>query len=185
MRVSVPLTKAYRLLNHGPATLVTSAADGRRNVMAASWVMNLDFDPPKLCAVIASDSYSAELIAKSRELVVNLPTVSMLDTVVRCGASSGRDTDKLSSLETGPASQVGAPLVEGCVGWLECRLLDDPAARQAYDMFVCEVVAAWADDRVFRDGEWRFEGHPDLRTLHHVGGSVFLASGERLSAAEA
>ena len=33
-------------------TLVTSAAGGRRNVMAAAWVMPIDFDPPKIAAVI-------------------------------------------------------------------------------------------------------------------------------------
>ena len=36
-RVAVPLPKAYRLLNHGPTVLVSSAHAGRRNVMAAAW----------------------------------------------------------------------------------------------------------------------------------------------------
>ena len=50
--VAVPLTKAYLLLNHGPVTLVSSAAGGRRNVMAAAWAMPLDFAPPKVAVVI-------------------------------------------------------------------------------------------------------------------------------------
>eukprot|EP01031_Cornospumella_fuschlensis_P053453 gene53453-65292_t len=43
----VPLDKAYRLLNHGPTVLVSSAHAGEHNVMAAAWSMPLDFSPPK------------------------------------------------------------------------------------------------------------------------------------------
>ena len=53
MRVAVPLRRAYKLINHGPTTLISSAWNGRRNVMAAAWVMALDYDPPKVAAVIA------------------------------------------------------------------------------------------------------------------------------------
>jgi flavin reductase (DIM6/NTAB) family NADH-FMN oxidoreductase RutF len=42
---------ADRLLNHGPTTLVTFEHAGVRNVMAASWAMPLDFDPPKVLLV--------------------------------------------------------------------------------------------------------------------------------------
>jgi len=44
----VNLHSAYRLLNHGPTTLITSAHNGKRNIMAAAWVCALDFDPPKV-----------------------------------------------------------------------------------------------------------------------------------------
>lgn len=47
-----PLSKAYRLLNHGPTVLVSSAHQGVSNVMAAAWSMALDFDPPKVSVVI-------------------------------------------------------------------------------------------------------------------------------------
>ena len=50
MRTPVELPKAHRLLNHGPTTLVAAEHSGRRNVMAAAWVMPLDFDPPKFAA---------------------------------------------------------------------------------------------------------------------------------------
>ncbi|REN20712.1 flavin reductase, partial [Mycobacterium tuberculosis] len=46
-RQPVALTKAYRLLNHGPTVLVSASHGGRRNIMAAAWAMPLDFDPPK------------------------------------------------------------------------------------------------------------------------------------------
>ena len=38
----VELPKAYRLINHGPTVMVSSAHGGRRNIMSAAWNMALD-----------------------------------------------------------------------------------------------------------------------------------------------
>ena len=59
MRKTVDLGLAYRLLNHGPVTLVSSAHHDARNVMAAAWAMPLDFDPPKVAVVIDAKNVSA------------------------------------------------------------------------------------------------------------------------------
>jgi len=63
-----------------------------------------------------------------------------------------------------------------------CRLVPEPHNQQAYDLFIGEVIAAWADERVFQDGRWHFDNAPDnLRTLHHVAGGQFFAIGQRIS----
>lgn len=47
------------------------------------------------------------------------------------------------------------------------------------DLILAEVVAAWADERVFSGGRWHFESAPDaLRSLHHVAGGFFYAVGD-------
>jgi flavin reductase (DIM6/NTAB) family NADH-FMN oxidoreductase RutF len=183
MRVPVPLEKAVKLINHGPTTLLTSAARGRVNVMAAAWVMPLDLAPARIAAVIARDTFTRELVEESGELVVNVPAIAMAQLTYRAGRAVGRDVDKAQHLgiALAPASRVGAPLVEGCVAWLECRALDEPGVRESYDLVIADVVAAWADDRVFVGDEWRFEGHPELRTLHHMSKGAFLADGERIA----
>lgn len=183
MRVSVPLRRAYKLINHGPTTLITSSAYGRRNVMAAAWVMALDFDPARIVAVIAGETMSRELIETSGEFVVNVPTVKMLDAVYAAGQVSGEDEDKFETLalKTSPASIVGAPLLDDCVAWLECRLVPEPHMQEHYDLFVANVVAAWADDASFIDGVWRFPSDDD-RTLHHLSAGVFVTSGDIVKA---
>ena len=45
-RVPVELSKAYRLMNHGPTVIVSSPHGGRSKIMSAGWSMPLDFDPP-------------------------------------------------------------------------------------------------------------------------------------------
>ena len=183
MRVAVPLRRAYKLINHGPTTLISSAWNGRRNVMAAAWVMALDYDPPKVAAVIAADTHTRELVEGSGEFVVNVPTASMLDAVYAAGNVSGEDEDKFAAhaLTTSPASIVGAPLIEGCAAWLECKVVPEPDMQARYDLFVGDVVAAWADDASFVDGVWQFPSD-DKRTLHHLSAGVFMTSGDRVKA---
>lgn len=182
MRVPVELRRAYRLLNHGPTTLLSSAHGGRRNVMAAAWVVPVDFDPPKLAIVISSDACTRELVEASGELVVQLPTASMAALTKSVGSCSGREGDKFErfSIATSPASIVSAPLVDGCAAWLEARLIPEPGVARAYDLLLCEVVAAWADDRSWTGSEWHFTRDED-RTIHHQAGGVFFATGERIS----
>jgi len=178
MRVPVELRRSYRLLNHGPVVLVTSAAGGRTNVMPAAWVMPVDFEPPLVAAVIAEGTATRELVDASGELALSIPPASMLDAVYEAGQADGRVVDKWArlGLRPAPGSRVAAPLVEGCLGWLECRVVDRSLAGKM-DLFVCETVAAWADDEVFRDGEWRFS-EPDRRTVHHVAAGRFFLTGD-------
>ena len=183
MMVNVDLAKAYRLLNHGPTILVTSSDAGRHNIMAAAWNVPLDFDPPKIIVVIDKNTYTRELIEASGTFAINVPCVAQIDTVQKVGTSSGRDlkdTDKFSEygLETFPAKEIAAPLLKGCVAWLECKIIPEPHNQNTYDLFIAEVLAAYADERVFSDGHWHFEGYDDLRTIHHVAGGSFFATGE-------
>lgn len=182
--IAVPQSKATRLLNHGPTVLVTAAHGGRANVMAAAWTLPLDFDPPKVLAVIAAGAFTRELVDASGEFALNVPPVALAAATVAVGSESGRDhPDKFArhGLSTFAAEKISAPLVAGCVAWLECRVLrDDRYSRNEadHDLFIAEVVAASADARVFSEGRWHFETAPDdLRTLHHVAGGHFYAIG--------
>lgn len=186
---AVPLPKAYRLLNHGPTVLVTSAHAGRVNVMAAAWTLPLDFDPPKVLAVIAGGTFTRELIEASGEFALNVPPRALAGATVAAGSGSGRDavSGKLAELglRTFAAEKVGAPLIEDCVAWLECRVLRNERNEADHDLFIAEVVAARADTRVFADGRWHFERAPDaLRTIHHVAGGHFYAIGDPVRVGE-
>lgn len=179
-RTAVPLDRAYRLLNHGPTVLVSSANGGPANVMAAAWNMPLDFSPPKVALVIDRNTFTRGLVEASGEFTLSVPCRAQFELTNQIGGCSGRDVDKaatLTGLNYAPASKVAAPLVEGCVAWLECQLLREPHTEQTYDLFLGLVVAAWADARVFSDGRWHFEDHDDLRTLHHVAGGFYFLPG--------
>lgn len=184
-RRSVPLEKAYRLLNHGPTVLVSAAHGGQRNIMAAAWAMPLDFEPPKVAVVLDKSTWTRQLLEASGTFVLNVPCAAQVDIVQSLGNSSGlelhhagRDKFCAYGLSTFAGHALEAPLLEGCVAWLECRLLPEPHNHQQYDLFLGEVIAAQADARVFSEGRWHFEGQDSLRTLHHVAGGHFLTIGD-------
>lgn len=179
---SVPLDKSYRLMNHGPTVLVSARHQGHVNVMAAAWACVLDFgQTPKVTVVLDKATRTRELIEGSGFFALQLPTQAMATLTVQVGTDSARDVpDKLDRYGvktfTAPGSEV--PLVEGCVGWLICKLVPEPHNQQTYDLFIGDVVAAWADSRVFRDGRWHFDEASDaLRTIHHVAGGQFFVTG--------
>ena len=183
---SVPLEKAYRLLNHGPTVLVSSHHGGVDNVMAAAWACALDFAPPKLTVVLDKQTATRALIEASGRFVVQVPTVALLDLTNEVGSRSlAQHPDKLLHAGVALLRLAGdaLPFVAGCSAWLECRLVPEPHNQASYDLFIGEVVAAWADERVFRDGHWHFESAgPAWRSIHHVAGGHFYAIGEPMSA---
>lgn len=64
---------SYRLLNHGPTTLITTAHAGKRNIMAAAWVCALDFNPPKVTVVIDRKTYTRETPIRLASSVMDHP----------------------------------------------------------------------------------------------------------------
>ncbi len=181
MRQPVDLAHANRLINHGPTVLVSSAHDGRRNVMAAAWSMPVEFTPPRVAVVIDKSTFTRELVLASGRFALNIPCRAIADLTYTVGSTSGRDGDKFArygiGVFDGPA--LALPLVEGCVGWLECRHIPEPHSEEAYDTFFGEVVAAQADARVFAGGRWAMnEHHAALHTLHHLGGGHFGVIGD-------
>ena len=180
----VALDKAYRLMNHGPTVLVSASHAGVANVMAAAWAGVLDFTPPKLTVVLDKATATRALIEASGQFALQLPTRAMAALTTGVGTDSAHTTpDKLQKhgvqLFSVPGS--GVPLVQGCVGWLLCRLVPEPHNQQTYDLFIGEVTAAWADDRVFSQGRWHFDQADNaLRTIHHVAGGSYLVSGDTI-----
>lgn len=190
MKQPVDLAHATRLLNHGPTVLVSVRHAGRRNLMAAAWSMPVEFTPPRIAVVIDKSTYTRELLLASGQFALNLPCAACADLAFTVGSVSGRDNDA-----TGPdkfdryqvasfdGPELALPLVGACVAWLECRLIAEPHAQQAYDTFFGEVVSAQADDRVFAQGRYRFTGdNTELHTLHHLGAGRFVTPGRTLQA---
>lgn len=180
MRQPVDLPKAYRLLNHGPTVLVSAQHAGRRNVMAAAWAMPLDFDPPKVAVVIDKSTYTRELVEQSGRFALSVPCQAQVRMVHGVGSHTGRDQDKFAAYRLTALEEPGAqsPLISGCIAWLDCERLPQPEQETKFDLFLGQVTAAWALSQVFTAGRWHFEGHDEMRTLHHIAGGQFFSIGK-------
>lgn len=178
----VELEKAYRLLNHGPTVLVSASHAGTDNVMAAAWACALDFDPPKVSVVLDKIAATRRLVEESGHFALQVPNLAQLQLTQSVGSRSLADTpDKLQQcgVELLRMDGFDTPLVAGCSAWLVCKVIPEPHNQQTYDLFIGEVVGAWADERVFRDGHWHFEeAGPQWRSLHYIAGGHYYAIGD-------
>ena len=164
---SLPLSQVYRLLEPGPVVLLTTSGTARPNVMTMSWHMMIDFEPPLVGCVVSNRDYTFNILKKTKECVINIPTVELARQVTKCGNTSGRNVDKFRKfgLTASDASQVRAPLIDECFANLECKVVDTELVNK-YNLFILEVVKAWIDVS---------KKHP--HTIHHCGRGNFMVSG--------
>jgi flavin reductase (DIM6/NTAB) family NADH-FMN oxidoreductase RutF len=167
---SFPLSRVYGLLEPGPVVLVTTARDGRTNIMAMSWHTMMDFEPPLVGCVISNRNHSFDMLLATKECVLNIPSIEIAEKVVGCGNTSGAKIDKFEKfgLTSRPAAQIGAPLIDECFANLECRVADTRMVPD-YCLFILEVIQAWIDPAA-----------KNPRTMHHLGKGSFMVAGERI-----
>ena len=136
---------------------------GRANSMPAGWGMVASGSPPYYAVGINTGHFTIECVDAHGEFVVSFPSVGQEGPMLFCGSHSGREVDK--EAESGfvfrPATKVHAPLIEGAVVNLECRLVHKYDSGDHY-ILVGEVVAAHVED--------------SARRLYNFGGGLFGAA---------
>ena len=95
------LSKAFTLLESGPVIFVTTNDGSKNNVMTISWTMVVDFTP--VFAITTGPwNYSYAALRRSRECVLAVPAVDLINRVVGVGTCSGADTDKFEKFGLTP-----------------------------------------------------------------------------------
>ena len=166
----LPLSKVYQLLEPGPVVLLTTAHEGRANVMTLSWHMMVEFDPPLVACVVNGIDHSFAALKETKECVIAIPALHLAPKVVEVGNCSGRDVEKFErfKLTPVPAKRVGPPLVAECFANLECKVANTRLVK-VYNLFVLVVVKAWVDPE-----------QKDPKTIHHQGYGKFIVDGETI-----
>jgi len=157
------LPRVYQLLEPGPVVLVTTAHNGKANIMTMSWHTMMEFEPPLVGCVISGRNYSFDALRATKECVLNIPAENLAKQVVGIGNCSGEKVDKFEKFKLTPlpATQVAPPLIGECYANLECKVVDTRMVNK-YNFFVLEVVKAWIDP-----------SKKNPRTLHHRGKGTF------------
>lgn len=170
-KINVKFSSIYRLL-HPMHTVLVSCVEktGKANVLPLAWVMPTSRSPPLVAISVAPSRYSHKLIEETREFVVNIPTVDLVNEVFVCGRTSGKNLDKFaeSGLTPLPARNVKVPIVEECIAHLECKLINQFKTGD-HTIFVGEVIEAYANKGIFSDKYDIEKG----RMLFHLGGNIF------------
>jgi flavin reductase (DIM6/NTAB) family NADH-FMN oxidoreductase RutF len=170
-KVEVSSRSILRLLHPMHTVLVTSIGEsGNADIITLAWAMPTSVNPPLVALSISPRRHSHSLILKTKEFVVNIPTMDVLNEAFFCGSVSGRAHDKFkeSGLTAIQAKRVKPPIIKECVAHLECKLHSQLQTGD-HTVLVGEVVEAYAD----RDA---FKGAYDLekaRMIFHLGGDEF------------
>jgi flavin reductase (DIM6/NTAB) family NADH-FMN oxidoreductase RutF len=162
------ISKAFTLMESGPVVLVTTNDGKKNNIMTISWTMVLDFTP--VFAITTGEwNYSFTALRKTKECVISIPTVDMLDKVVGIGTCSGADTDKFTKFKLTPVKgrRVRAPLIKECLANIECNVVD---IVKKHNIVVLKGVAAYFGS-----------SRKEKRTIHAVGDGTFIVDGRKLS----
>jgi flavin reductase (DIM6/NTAB) family NADH-FMN oxidoreductase RutF len=155
-------------MESGPVVLVTTNDGARNNIMTISWTMVVGFTP--LFAITTGPwNYSYAALRKSRECVISIPTVDLIDQVVGVGTCSGADTDKFKEFGLTPVKgrHVRSPLIKECLANIECKVID---IVKKHNIIVLEGVAAYFDS-----------SRKEKRTIHANGDGTFLVDGRKLN----
>jgi len=162
------ISKAFTLMESGPVVLVTTNDGKKNNIMTISRTMVMDFTP--LFAITTGPwNYSFAALRKTKECVISIPTVDMLDKVVGIGTCSGADTDKFEKFMLTPlkGKNVKAPLIKECLANIECKVVD---IVKKHNIVVLEGVAAYFDN-----------SRKVKRNVHAVGDGTFIVDGRKLN----
>src|ERR1700743_1079084 len=138
-----PLTKIRRHLEPGPIVLVSSAWQGKTNIMTMGWHMMMQFSPELFGCYIWDGNHSFEMIKRSRECVINIPSSDLVNEVVGIGNCSGESIDKFKKFGLTPVrgAKVKAPMIKECFANFECELADSRLIKK-YGLFIWKVVKA-------------------------------------------
>ncbi|MCO8108853.1 flavin reductase family protein [Acinetobacter indicus] len=182
---TVPLEKAYRLINHGPTVLVSAQDQQETDVMAAAWACALEFNPAKVTVVLDKSTKTRAIIEQSGYFALQVPTLKQLRMVHQLGSISlFQESNKLDrcGVELFQFEHSPVPTVAGCAAWLICELIPEPHNQQTHDLFIGKVITAYADQRVFRDGHWYYhEVADEWKSIHHIAGGHFYSIGQPVS----
>ncbi len=133
--------------------------------------MPVSINPPMVAMSIAPRRYSHQLIEETKEFVINIPTMSIVQETLFCGRRSGRIYDKFKEtrLTTLPAKIVKPPIIKECVAHLECRL-EEQITVGDHTLFTGRVLNAYADEGVFDE---KFDVKK-VKPIYHMGGDDFV-----------
>ncbi len=176
-KVSIRPSKAYRCLHPMHTVLVTCGKVGETNIITLAWAMPTSIEPPLVAMSIRPTRHSYKLIKKTREFVVNIPTMDIVTETLFCGRRSGKTYDKFKETQLTPlnARTVKTFVIEECVAHLECQL-KQLFKTGDHSIFVGEIVKAYANEDSFSD-EFNME---KVKLIYHIASDKFVTLSDKI-----
>ncbi len=181
MRRSLDPADSARLLNGGPVVLVTTRYRDQTDVMPVIWHTPLSRSPALIGIIVHAGRHTHDMIRFSEEFALNFPARDLVNHTQYFGMVSGDNVTKLelTNLPTFAATKIEVPLIEGCVAWIECSLVNTFPVGD-HTLFVGQVLVVQAEEESFEE-TWKL-GDNAYKPLHYLGLDRYAILGDALQA---
>ncbi len=144
----IDLPQAAKLTSPNPVSLVcTLKPDGSTNLATVSWWTYLSFNPNMIAYAMAKTSYSGEMVRSNRKVILTVPGAEIVDAVMGCGSTTGRNTDKSSKFEIElveiEQSNIKIPAHSRVA--IQCNLKEYHEVGDHY-LYICDVEQVYGDE---------------------------------------
>lgn len=139
--------KPGTMLNPLPAVMVSCGLGEEKNIITIAWTGIINSEPPITYISVRKSRYSHQLIAESKEFVINLVTSELAFQADYCGVKSGKDVDKFKEQSLTPVmgEHVKCPMIQEAPVNIECKVREI-VEYPSHDMFIADIVAVHADE---------------------------------------
>ena len=120
-------------------TVVTSVLDGKPGGMTVNSFTSVSLTPPLVLFCADKRTRTHDLVDRSGVYAVNLLSEAMRPLSDLFADSRKTDEERFAAGKHAPGKATGAPIFEGGLGWLECRVVQRVPGGD-HTIFVGEVV---------------------------------------------
>lgn len=136
-----------------PVTVVGALVSGKPNFITIAHVGILNAASPHFISLgMGKIHYTNQGIKENKTFSVNLPSEDMMRKVDYVGIVSGKKVDKSKVFESIFGELQTAPMIKDCPISMECRLVNT-VELPTHEVFIGEIVATYADERVLTNGK--------------------------------
>ena len=146
----------------------------KTNIITIDWLTVLSRNPPLVGVAVSPKRYTHKLITSSKEFIVNVPDISMVDETLACGTLSGKNVDKFKKLglKKLPSKTLKTHIIKGCIAFVECKVIDFKKYGD-HTFFVGSIQASYAKEGFLKE----------FKPILHVKGNIFTTiSGKTIKA---
>ncbi len=144
----ITLPQASVMTSPNPVTLVcTERPDGSTNLATVSWWTYLSYNPEMIAYAMAKTSYSGEMVRDNGKVILAVPGAEIVEEVMGCGSTTGRDTDKAEKfgidLTPVEGSAIKVPVHSKVA--IQCSLKEYHEVGDHY-LYICDVEKVYGNE---------------------------------------
>ena len=164
-----------------PAVLVGAQVDGKPNYLTVAYCGIVQHSPPMIAVTLGRSHHTNQGIRANGTFSVNIPSSGMAEVTDYVGLYSGAKVDKTALFQNFYGQLETAPMIGECPLNLECKLVKTVDFGGMNEIFIGEIVEAYAVEGILTDGL------PDIKKLNPIVFSMhdnnYWAVGEHLGRA--